>query len=155
MEIRIGDLAKRSGCEVVTIRYYEKEGLLPKPARSGGNFRLYGDVHIERLQFIRHCRSLDMTLGEIRTLLGLRDNPTQDCGEVNALLDDHIQLVEVRAAALLQLKQHLLALREKCSGARPVDACGILQGLSKRSRPTGEASFAAARTSRGSSTSQI
>jgi len=52
MEIRIGDLAKRSGCEVVTIRYYEKEGLLPKPARSGGNFRLYGEAHIERLQFI-------------------------------------------------------------------------------------------------------
>ncbi|MDH8090791.1 MerR family DNA-binding transcriptional regulator, partial [Klebsiella pneumoniae] len=50
MEIRIGDLAKRSGCEVVTIRYYEKEGLLPKPARSGGNFRLYGEAHIERLQ---------------------------------------------------------------------------------------------------------
>ena len=75
MEIRIGDLAKRSGCEVVTIRYYEKEGLLPKPARSGGNFRLYGEAHIERLQFIRHCRSLDMTLSEIRALLGLRDNP--------------------------------------------------------------------------------
>ena len=65
MEIRIGDLAKRSGCEVVTIRYYEKEGLLPKPARSGGNFRLYGEAHIERLQFIRHCRSLDMTLLQI------------------------------------------------------------------------------------------
>lgn len=77
MEIRIGALAKRSGCEVVTIRYYEKEGLMPKPARSGGNFRLYGDVHIERLQFIRHCRSLDMTLSEIRALLGLRDK-TED-----------------------------------------------------------------------------
>ena len=90
MEIRIGDLAKRSGCEVVTIRYYEKEGLLPKPARSGGNFRLYGEAHIERLQFIRHCRSLDMTLSEIRALLGLRDNPMQDCGEVNTLLEAHI-----------------------------------------------------------------
>lgn len=129
MEIRIGDLAKRSGCEVVTIRYYEKEGLLPKPARSGGNFRLYGDAHIERLQFVRHCRSLDMTLNEIRALLGLRDNPTQDCGEVNALLDTHIQQVEVRVEALLRLKRHLVDLREKCSGSRPVEACGILQGL--------------------------
>ena len=129
MEIRIGDLAKRSGCEVVTIRYYEKEGLLPKPARSGGNFRLYGDAHIERLQFIRHCRSLDMTLSEIRALLGLRDNPMQDCGEVNALLDTHIQQVEVRVEALLRLKRHLVDLREKCSGSRPVEACGILQGL--------------------------
>ncbi len=102
MEIRIGELAKLTGCEVVTIRYYEKEGLLLEPARSGGNFRLYDDAHIERLQFIRHCRSLDLTLGEIRSLLGLRDNPTEDCGEVNALLDAHIRRVEVRVEALLQ-----------------------------------------------------
>lgn len=129
MEIRIGALAKRSGCEVMTIRYYEKEGLLPKPARSGGNFRLYGNAHIERLQFIRHCRSLDMALSEIRALLSLRDNPTQDCSEINVLLDTHIQQVEVRVEALSQLRQHLLALREQCSGARPVQACGILQGL--------------------------
>ena len=129
MEIKIGELAKRTGCEVVTIRYYEKEGLLPKPARSGGNFRLYGDAHIERLQFIRHCRSLDMTLSEIRALLGLRDNSAQDCGEINILLDTHIQQVKVRVESLLQLMQHLLALREQCSGARPVQACGILRGL--------------------------
>lgn len=135
MEIRIGDLAKRSGCEVVTIRYYEKEGLLPKPARSGGNFRLYSDVHIERLQFIRHCRSLDMTLSEIRILLGLRDNPAQDCGDVNTLLDAHIRQTEDRVEALLQLKRHLLSLREKCSGARRIEACDILQGLSDCNHP--------------------
>ncbi|WP_447737808.1 Cd(II)/Pb(II)-responsive transcriptional regulator [Rhodanobacter soli] len=129
MEIRIGNLAKRTGCEIVTIRYYEKEGLLPKPARSGGNFRLYGDVHVERLQFIRRCRSLDMTLREIRALLELRDNPMLDCGEVNVLIDTHIRQVEVRVEALLQLRQHLFALREQCSGARPVQACGILRGL--------------------------
>ena len=113
----------------MTIRYYEKEGLLPKPARSGGNFRLYGEAHIERLQFIRHCRSLDMTLSEIRALLGLRDNPMQDCGEVITLLEAHIQQVEMRVSALLQLKRHLVDLREKCSGSRSVEACGILQGL--------------------------
>ncbi len=140
MEIRIGELAKLTGCEVVTIRYYEKEGLLLEPARSGGNFRLYDDAHIERLQFIRHCRSLDLTLGEIRSLLGLRDNPTEDCGEVNALLDAHIRRVEVRVEALLQLKQHLLNLREKCSGARPVEACGILQGLSDCNCPSSTSS---------------
>ena len=140
MEIRIGELAKLTGCEVVTIRYYEKEGLLLEPARSGGNFRLYDDAHIERLQFIRHCRSLDLTLGEIRSLLGLRDNPTEDCGEVNALLDAHIRRVEVRVEALLQLKQHLPNLREKCSGARPVEACGILQGLSDCNCPSSTSS---------------
>ena len=135
MEIRIGDLAKRSGCEVVTIRYYEKEGLLPKPARSGGNFRLYGDAHIERLQFVRHCRSLDMPLNEIRALLGLRDNSAQDCGDVNALREAHSRQTEERVEALLQLKRHLLSLRAKCSGARRIEACGILQGLSNCNSP--------------------
>ncbi|EOV1697908.1 TPA: Cd(II)/Pb(II)-responsive transcriptional regulator [Yersinia enterocolitica] len=130
MEIRIGDLARRTGCKVVTIRYYEKQGLLPKPARSGGNFRLYGDVHIEHLQFIRHCRSFYMTLSEIRALLGLRDNPTRSCGEINVLLDTHIQQLEIHVAVLLQLRQHLVDLREKCSGSRLVETCGILQGLS-------------------------
>lgn len=141
MEIRIGELARRTGCEVVTIRYYEKERLLPKPARSGGNYRLYGEAHIERLQFIRHCRSLDMSLEEIRILLGFRDNPSrdQDCGKVNALLDAHLQQVETRVEALLQLEQHLMALREMCAGARPVESCGILQGLADCSCHTTDA----------------
>jgi len=58
---------------VETIRYYEREGLLPVPARTGGNYRLYGTQHVERLRFIRNCRSLDMTHDEIRTLLAFRD----------------------------------------------------------------------------------
>ena len=79
--------------------------------------------------------SLDMTLSEIRILLGLRDNPAQDCGDVNALLDAHIRQTEDRVEALLQLKRHLLSLREKCSGARRIEACGILQGLSDCNHP--------------------
>ena len=55
MNIQIGELAKRTACPVVTIRFYEQEGLLPPPGRSRGNFRLYGEEHVERLQFIRHC----------------------------------------------------------------------------------------------------
>lgn len=132
MGIKIGELAKRTGCEVVTIRYYEKEGLMPEPPRSEGNFRLYGDTHVERLQFIRNCRSLDMTLGEVRALLKLRDTSVQGCGDVNTLLDEHIHAVEDRVEALLRLKQHLVSLREKCSGTWPTDSCPILQGLSVR-----------------------
>lgn len=73
--MKIGELAKLTDCQVETIRYYEKEGLLPPPARSDGNYRLYTQAHTERLVFIRNCRSLDMTLEEIRSLLGLRDSP--------------------------------------------------------------------------------
>ena len=88
--MKIGELAKLTDCQVETIRYYEKEGLLPPPARSDGNYRLYTQAHTERLVFIRNCRSLDMTLEEIRSLLGLRDSPQDQCESVNALIDEHI-----------------------------------------------------------------
>ena len=77
-DMRIGDLAQATLCPVETIRYYEREGLLPAPARSGGNYRLYGTQHVERLRFIRNCRSLDMTHDEIRTLLAFRDGPEEN-----------------------------------------------------------------------------
>lgn len=135
MKIKIGELAQLTGCEVVTIRYFEKEGLLSEPARSSGNYRLYSDAHLEQLQFVMHCRTLDMTHSEIRALQRLRDNPTQDCGEVSALLDEHLQQIEARIETLVRLKRHVSVLRAKCGGARPVTSCGILQGLSDRSFP--------------------
>ena len=68
-KLKIGELARMAGCQVVTIRYYEREGLLPEPARSDGNYRLYTSQHLEQLHFIRHCRSVEMTLEDIRLLL--------------------------------------------------------------------------------------
>tara|TARA_R110001592_G_scaffold306270_2_gene579188 strand:- start:2958 stop:3359 length:402 start_codon:yes stop_codon:yes gene_type:complete len=133
MNIKIGELALLTDCQTVTIRYYEKEGLLPKPMRSGGNFRLYGQAHVERLNFIRRCRSLGMTLIEVRVLLQYRDTPDQDCSEINALLDKHIQHLETRVEELSQLRRNLVALREKCAGEQTTVSCGILQGLSERS----------------------
>src|SRR3546814_10267678 len=111
MPIKIGELAKLTESTVETIRYYEKEGLLPKPDRSDGNYRLYGEEHIERLQFIRHCRTLDMALDEVRMLLQYRDTPNEDCGDVNALLDEHIHAVEMRVEELMQIKRHFIVLR--------------------------------------------
>lgn len=133
MSIQIGELARRTDCAVETIRYYEKEGLLPEPARSSSNYRLYGNDHIERLRFIRHCRTLDMALDEVRILLKHRDTPETDCGDVNALLDEHIRAVEVRVEELMQLKQHLTVLRQKCATAAPAASCGILRALSDNS----------------------
>lgn len=129
MKMKIGELAKRSECTVETIRYYEQAGLLPVPMRSAGNFRLYGEPHVERLLFIRHCRSLGVTLGDVLRLLRLRDHPAEDCGEVNAFIDGHVAQVEIRIDELRQLKHHLFALREKCAGAGTIESCGILQGL--------------------------
>ncbi|MGP5209175.1 Cd(II)/Pb(II)-responsive transcriptional regulator [Psychrobacter sp. JB385] len=133
MLIKIGELATRTGATVETIRYYEKEKLLPEPARSQGNYRLYNKAHFERLQFVLHCRTLDMTLDEVRTLLQYRDKPDENCGEVNVLLDEHIDAVETRMKELVQLKQHLLALRQKCVTEAPAESCGILHALADNS----------------------
>lgn len=133
MPIKIGELAKRTETTVETIRYYEKEALLPEPSRSEGNYRLYGDAHIERLRFIRHCRSLDMALDEVRLLLRYRDTPDEDCGNVNALLDEHIAAVEARIKELKHLKRHLVTLRKKCASAAAAESCGILGALADQS----------------------
>lgn len=133
MLIKIGELAKRTGATVETIRYYEKQGLLPEPSRSVGNYRLYRDAHIERLQFILHCRTLDMALEEVRVLLKYWDEPNRDCGDVDSLLDEHIEAVEERIKDLIQLKQHLTVLRQKCFSSAPAQSCGILNALADSS----------------------
>jgi Cd(II)/Pb(II)-responsive transcriptional regulator len=127
--LKIGELAKRTGCLVETIRYYEREGLLLEPARSEGNYRLYTDIHVERLQFIRHCRVLDMTLEEIRNLLKFRDTPEENCSEVNTLLDEHIEHVSNRIKELRFLQRNLQGLRSRCEQARAIKDCRILQSL--------------------------
>lgn len=129
--MKIGELSRASSTPIETIRYYEREGLLPAPARTEGGFRVYEAPHQERLQFIRHCRGLDMSLDEVRTLLRVRDDPMAECGDVNALLDDHIQHVSRRIRELRALEAQLKALRQRCGSGQAAAACGILTGLAE------------------------
>ncbi len=133
--MRIGELAKAAHCTTDTIRFYEKEGLMPDAQRTNANYRDYSTVHIERLRFIRNCRALDMTHDEIRALLTLTDQPSDRCGSIDALLDAHIGHVDARLAELQQLRTQLLTLRERCTGGRRIDACGIVQGLAEMDTP--------------------
>lgn len=128
--LKIGDLAKRTDTPVETIRFYEREGLLPAPARTAANYRAYDDSHAERLSFIRHCRGLDMALDEIRTLLRYKDRPQDDCAQVNALLDEHIGHVAQRIRELKALERQLKTLRATCGVSRDAQHCGILNQLS-------------------------
>jgi Cd(II)/Pb(II)-responsive transcriptional regulator len=132
--MKIGELANLTGVQVETIRHYEREGLLPHTRRSEGNYRVYDETHGQRLSFIRHCRSLDMTLDEIRVLLRFRDAPTENCGEVNALLDEHIDHVAHRVKELRQLEKQLKGLRELCRSAQDAEHCGILNELNVMSQ---------------------
>jgi Cd(II)/Pb(II)-responsive transcriptional regulator len=127
--MKIGELAKEARCTTETIRFYEKEGLMPDAQRTDANYRNYTAVHIERLRFIRNCRALDMTHDEIRALLRLTDHPTDRCQSIDALLDEHIGHVDARLAELHHLKEQLIELREKCTGEHTIEACGIVQGL--------------------------
>ena len=129
--LRIGELAKRANVQIETIRYYEREGLLHPSERTGGNYRLYQDAHVERLRFIRQCRSLDMALDEIRTLLRFCDAPEKNCGEVNTLLDDHIGHVARRIAELKAMEKQLKELRRQCIKAQAAKDCGILNELAQ------------------------
>ena len=131
---RIGELADALTVPIETIRYYEKEGLLPEPARSGGNYRLYTDAQRQRLGFVLHCRALDMTLGEVRQLLSLRDDPSQGCAEVNEVIDQHIGHVAERLQALRALQLELKAIRVRCSTEGSAAKCGILEAISEGPR---------------------
>jgi Cd(II)/Pb(II)-responsive transcriptional regulator len=129
--IKIGELANMVGVQVVTIRYYEKEGLLAKPQRSPNGYRTYRRGDVERLRFVRHCREHGMAIEDIKTLLKLREAPERDCMEVNTLVDDHIKKLEEQLASLQALKGRLVELRGKCPHGGAISNCGILKGLDR------------------------
>ncbi len=128
---KIGELARRAQCPAQTIRYYEREGLLAPPTRTAGNYRVYVEAHLQRLSFIRHCRSLDMTLEEIKQLLRVRDVPQANCEAAHRLLDEHIAHVAVRIEELQLLESQLKALRRECGPVRAQRPCGILDELGR------------------------
>lgn len=127
--MKIGELSVVTATQIETIRFYEREGLVPAPGRSAGNYRLYDDSHVQRLVFIRRCRGFDMALDEIRALLRFIDDPGADCAGVNQVLDDHIEHVIQRIQELRALERELKVLRARCQSSSPGQACAILREL--------------------------
>lgn len=127
-KLTIGDLSRRTGCKVQTIRYYEQIGLLPEPERSSGNQRLYSPAHSDRLAFVRHARELGFPLEAIRELLSLADQPFQSCEAADAIARTQLGLVETRIARLQSLKQELERMVEQCHGGKIAD-CRVIEVL--------------------------
>ena len=127
--MQIKALSAATGVDAETIRYYERQGLLPAPPRQANGYRTYGPPQLERLSFIRHCRALDMPLADVRQLLVALDAPGPDCGDVNALIDQHLARVRARLASLRALEKQLRSLRTACSGQPGQQGCGILAEL--------------------------
>lgn len=126
--ILIGALSEQTGCNIETIRYYEKIGLLPPPPRSSGGRRLYNHDHLKRLTFIRRSRQLGFHLDEIRELLDLVDGGSYTCEEVRQLTLTHANEVERKIADLQKMKNVLHEITSKCSGGKVPD-CPIIDAL--------------------------
>lgn len=126
--VTIGTLSKCTGCNIETIRYYERVGLLPPPPRSPGGNRLYGSEHLKRLTFIRRSRELGFTLDEVRTMLSLVDGGAYTCADVQALSTQHLQSVRHKIRDLKTLEKTLAAIVSQCSGDK-VPECPIIDVL--------------------------
>lgn len=129
--MKIGALAKQTGVSVQTIRFYEQEGLVSVSQRTEGNYRLYDTDSLRQLGFIKQCRNLGLTLGEIRELISFQATPEKACEEINRIVDTHVQEVDARIAELTALREKLVGLRTQCNNNRVVKDCGILQALTK------------------------
>lgn len=127
--MRIGELARQAGVDVQTVRYYERERLIDAPSRTASGYRAYGPQHAERLTFIRHCRSLDMSLGEIARLIALSRDRQVSCDEVDRLVRTHLERVRTKRAALEVLESQLSLLTAQCASGHHVANCGILEEL--------------------------
>lgn len=126
----IGQAASESGLSAASIRFYEKQGLLPPGLRSEASYRLYSEEDVHRLRFIRLCRALDMSLEEVRTLLDLDLRDSADCLRAQVTLDEHLRHVRERLEELRVLERDLLSIRGRCDGQGP--HCGIMQALHQR-----------------------
>jgi len=123
-----GGLAARTGCNIETIRYYERVGLLPPPPRSAGGHRLYGEGLMRRLNFVRRSRDLGFSIEEIRELLRLVDGGTYTCAEVERLARDHVREIRRKISDLRKLEKALETMAAQCSGAAVPD-CPIIDAL--------------------------
>ncbi len=125
--IQIGELSRRTGCNIETIRYYERIGLMPAPPRRG-RYRSYGSEHLGRLSFVRRARELGFTLDEVRALLGLAGGGPASCAEVRTLAASHLADVRERIADLKRMERVLADSVQACdAGEDP--GCPLIQSL--------------------------
>lgn len=128
---RIGDLARATGARVETIRWYEKQGLLSPPARTSGNYRIYGEAALARLSFIRRARDLGFSLGQVRAFLDLSEKQDSDCASVDVLAAAHLVDIDRKIDDLMTLRRELSSLLASCQGGRIAD-CRIIEALGLR-----------------------
>ena len=128
----IGDLARHTGTKVETIRWYERDGTMPPPARTEGGRRAYTRAHLDRLAFIRPARELGFRLDDVRTLLQLSDDPDRPCADADLIARQHLGAVRSRIARLQALEAELARMVDAC-GHGNVAECRVIQVLADHS----------------------
>ena len=122
------EMAQRTGCNLETIRYYEKTGMMPDPPRTASGYRVYDKTHVSRLRFILRARELGFSIEQIRGLLELVDGGTQTCSEVKERTERHLAAVRAKSADLRRIEKVLAATAAQCSG-EDVPDCPVLEAL--------------------------
>jgi len=127
--LTIGKLAKATGVNIETIRFYERMGLMPPPRRRESGYREYSGEDIRRLKFIRRAKDLGFSLREIQELLELRVHPDTSCEDVRKRAEAKIASVEAKIKELQRVKRALETLAASCYGKGPEGECPILEAL--------------------------
>jgi len=130
----IGEVAKNAECQVQTIRYYEKIGVLPRPARTEGGHRQYTSDHLARLQFVRRSRELGFSLETVRRLLRLADRQENNCSTVDSIASAHLAEVKQKLSRLRTLERELKRMIAECSHGKIAD-CRVIQALASDRAP--------------------
>lgn len=128
MDFSIGELARRTGVKIPTIRYYEQIGLLPSPPRTEGQQRRFDGSHASRLNFVRHARELGFEVNAVRELLAMNARPEQSCSEVDEMARRHIAEIDRRIAHLTMLREELQSTVDECGRGR-VRECRVIETL--------------------------
>ena len=128
MNLPIGELSRRTGVKIPTIRFYEQIGLLSAPPRTEGNQRRYGKPEVERLNFIRHSRELGFEVEDIRELLEMAASPQASCHQADSIARNHLTEIDRRIASLTALRGELTRMVEECGHGRICD-CRIIEVL--------------------------
>lgn len=126
--IAIGELSRRAGVRIETVRYYERIGVMPAPPRTGGGHRAYGKAHVKRLAFVRRARELGFSLDDVRELLRLVDEGDVTCEQVRELTLRHLADVRAKIADLRRMERTLADTAARCAGDETPD-CAILETL--------------------------
>ena len=125
----IGQLSKRTGVKVPTIRYYERTGLLPEPHRTEGNQRRYGSTGLERLSFIKHARELGFSISAIASLIELEENPDRSCQQATDIAREQLVSVQEKIKKLRALETELERVADGCRGKGKSKDCYVLASL--------------------------